>query len=145
MRFALATAGLLAAIAALAVISRIDGPAPEPSSLSVAVPQPVTAAQARSLIAGGALLADVREPHELAATGKLKGALNVPLTSLKQLAGDGRTPAELAAHKDRPVILYCRSGRRSQQAGELLLRQGFTRVYNLGGFEDAVKAGLPAA
>ncbi len=91
------------------------------------------------------MLADVREPNELAATGKLEDALNVPLTRLKQLAAHGSTPAELEGAKQRPVILYCRSGRRSGEAGTILLSHGFSQVYNLGGFEDAVKAGLPTA
>jgi len=110
-----------------------------------AEPLPLNADAARGLLAGGALLADVREPIELAETGKLEGALNLPLTTLKQHAAHGSTPAELGVDKNRPVILYCRSGRRSQEAGQILLRHGFTRVYNLGGYEDAVKAGLPTA
>ena len=36
----------------------------------------------------------------------------------------------------RPVVLICRSGNRSQEAGEALERHGFSRVYNvLDGFE----------
>lgn len=120
-------------------------PAPSAQSSSAQAPRPVTAAQARDLLSQGAVLADVREPAELAETGKLRGAVNVPLTRIKQLADGGRIAAELQAAKDRPVILYCRSGRRSQEAGEMLIRQGFERIYNLGGFEDAVKAGLPAS
>jgi rhodanese-related sulfurtransferase len=101
--------------------------------------------EARALLASSAVLADVREPDELAATGSLKGALNVPLTGLRQMAAHGSAPAGLEAAKERPVILYCRSGRRSDEAGRILLSQGFKRVYNLGGYADAVKAGLPAA
>lgn len=43
-----------------------------------------------------------------------------------------------AAHQEdsAPVILICRSGKRSREAGELLLEQGFTTVYNVeDGFE----------
>ncbi len=42
----------------------------------------------------------------------------------------------MAASHDRPVVLICRSGNRSREAGEALERAGFTRVYNvLHGFE----------
>jgi rhodanese-related sulfurtransferase len=43
---------------------------------------------------------------------------------------------KLAAAKSRPIVLICRSGNRSQEAGEELERAGFTRVYNIQhGFE----------
>jgi rhodanese-related sulfurtransferase len=36
----------------------------------------------------------------------------------------------------RPIVLICRSGNRSQEAGEALERAGFTKVYNVAnGFE----------
>jgi len=39
-------------------------------------------------------------------------------------------------HAVRPIVLICRSGNRSQEAGEALERHGFSRVYNVkGGFE----------
>lgn len=147
MKLALATAGIVAAIGAAAFVTVSNEPAPSaPAAERVAPqPQPLSAGQARALLAGGAVLADVREPDELAATGKLEGALNVPLTRLKQLAAQGSTAGELEAARARPVILYCRSGRRADEAGRILLSQGFSQVYNLGGFEDAVKAGLPAS
>lgn len=149
MRRKYAAAGVITAVG-VAVLAALSSqrpppePAPEPAVAQAPQPQPLSAQGARELLASGALLADVREPQELAETGKLKTAVNVPLTRLKQLAAHGSTPAELERAKDRPIILYCRSGRRSGEAGQILLRQGFTRVYNLGGFEDAVKAGLPA-
>ncbi|OFW29146.1 MAG: sulfurtransferase [Acidobacteria bacterium RIFCSPLOWO2_02_FULL_65_29] len=47
---------------------------------------------------------------------------------VKKLAGTN--------HATRAIVLICRSGNRSQEAGEALERQGFTRVYNVShGFE----------
>jgi rhodanese-related sulfurtransferase len=47
---------------------------------------------------------------------------------VKKLAGTN--------HTTRPVVLICRSGNRSKEAGEELERAGFTRVYNvMHGFE----------
>jgi rhodanese-related sulfurtransferase len=38
---------------------------------------------------------------------------------------------EIEAHKDRDVLVYCRSGNRSTVASEILVRHGFKRLYNL--------------
>jgi phage shock protein E len=46
--------------------------------------------------------------------------------------------------KDETYYLYCRSGNRSGQAAELMIENGFTDVYNIGGFQDLVDAGLEA-
>jgi len=40
---------------------------------------------------------------------------------------------------DAPIILICRSGRRSREAGEKLIETGFTKVYHIdSGFEGAL-------
>ena len=147
MKRMIVAAGITAAVAvvAFAAVPRERAASPAPAEQADAQPQPLNADLARRLLAGGAVLADVREPEEIEATGKLEGALNVPLTKIKQSLAEGSLPAELQAAKGRPVILYCRSGRRSGEAREILLSHGFRQVYNLGGFEDAVKAGLPTA
>lgn len=46
--------------------------------------------------------------------------------------------------KNETYYLYCRSGNRSGQAAELMVKNGFTNVYNIGGFQDLVDAGLKA-
>ena len=70
----------------------------------------------------------MRSADEFAA-GHLPGALNVPVQELNQRL------AELGA-KDRPVAIYCRSGRRSAAAAQLLRGAGFTSVTDLGGLTD---------
>lgn len=92
--------------------------------------------QAQSLLRSGALLVDVREPAELKESGWLTGAINRPMSSFEERARE--------LPRDRPVILYCRSGRRSALAGEILAARGFTKVFDLGGFSAAAEAGLPA-
>ena len=84
-----------------------------------------------------AQLIDVREPAEWAATGVPPGALLIPLAEV-----EGRAPAELAWN--RPVYVICKSGTRSRQAAETLIRLGFTEVYNVdGGIQAWLQAGLP--
>lgn len=107
------------------------------------VPVIAPARAAEMLQANGALLVDVREPAELAQTGRLKGALNVPLATLAQRADPAGPAHEPAFRTDRPVILYCASGKRSDAGGNVLLGLGYGAVYNLGGIGAAAAAGLP--
>ena len=84
-----------------------------------------------------AQLIDVREPAEWVATGVPPGALLIRLAEV-----EGRASAELAS--DRPVYVICKSGTRSRQAAEILIRLGFTEVYNVnGGILAWLEAGLP--
>lgn len=70
------------------------------------------------------LLVDVREPGEFSAE-RLTGSVNLPLSSIE--AGLSSLP------KDRPVVLLCRSGRRSLDAARRLAAAGFGEVYVLEG------------
>ena len=76
-----------------------------------------------------ALLLDVRSRDEYAER-HLEGALNIPVGEL-----EGRL-AELEDRKAGPIVVYCRSGRRSERAMNLLRAHGFTRVENLGGIKN---------
>ncbi len=78
--------------------------------------------EARRLIAAGGELIDVREPHEFA-QGHATGARNVPLAGVVDALADSR---------DRPLVLYCMTGLRSQRAAQMLRRAGFERVHNAG-------------
>lgn len=69
---------------------------------------------------------DVREPAEYK-TGHIPNAMNVPMSSL------GASIKQLQKHKDRPLVLACRSGNRSVTAAMMLRKQGFAQVYSLGG------------
>jgi rhodanese-related sulfurtransferase len=102
-------------------------------SAAAAVPM-VDAARAGQLVRSGALMVDVREPSELAESGWLQGAVNRPMSSFKEQAA--------TLPRDRAIVLYCRTGRRSRIAGDVLKSLGFTQVYNLGGFEAAAAAGM---
>ena len=73
-----------------------------------------------------AIFIDVRENKEMA-SGVINGAYRAPLSSFEK----GMT--QLDKFKDRPVIVYCRSGNRSISAGSKLRKKGFNRVYNLSG------------
>jgi rhodanese-related sulfurtransferase len=80
--------------------------------------------KARSLVAAGARLLDVRTPGEHA-SGHIEGSLNVPVQELADRL------AELG-DKKRPIVVYCASGIRSASAASLLKRAGFAEVHDLG-------------
>lgn len=84
-----------------------------------------------------AVLLDVRETNEFAG-GKLPNAVHIPLSQLKDRAG------ELAKLTTRPVVVYCAMGRRAGGAGNVLAKLGFANIYMLSGGLKAWKdAGLP--
>jgi len=90
---------------------------------------------------GDIVLVDVRDGSEVAASGKAKGALHIPLSVLavKCDPKSGECPAELQMGK--PVVLYCASGMRSQRGAEVLAGLGYEQVFNMGGFGGWVAAG----
>jgi rhodanese-related sulfurtransferase len=80
------------------------------------------------------LLLDVRTPEEFAG-GHIAGARNIALQAL---------PKRLAeVPRDRPVVIYCRSGNRSGQAMRLLQQAGYDDLYDLGGIMQWNAQGQP--
>jgi rhodanese-related sulfurtransferase len=93
----------------------------------------VSAVQAAALTEAGAILLDVREPHEWQA-GHAPQARHIPLGQLPRRA------AELP--ESRAVVTVCRSGARSARAAAILARDG-RDVSNLaGGMRAWAQAGL---
>ncbi len=106
-----------------------------------AVPR-ISPQDARKLAAGGkALIVDVRDAPELAASGKIPDALHVSRGMLEFRADPESPNHDPAFARDRTIILYCASGGRSALAGKLLRDFGFKDVRNLGAFKDWVEAG----
>lgn len=88
----------------------------------------------RDRLAGGAppLLLDVREPGEFE-QAHIAGAINVPRGLLEAACDwdyDDTVPA-LAAGRQRPIVVVCRSGLRSALAADLLQQMGFADVLSL--------------
>ena len=108
-----------------------------------AVP-PITPGEAADMLRDAdAVVIDVRDGTEVAATGKVKGALAISRGLLEFKADPDLPTHEPALRKDRPVILYCGSGGRAALAGKSLRDMGFGDVRNAGGFKDLVEAGWP--
>lgn len=79
---------------------------------------------------------DVREPDEVSVSGKIKGALNIPKGAIET---DMKLDKEVKANQ--LIVVYCESGNRAALAGKCLMDAGYTNIYNLGGFNNWVKAG----
>jgi adenylyltransferase/sulfurtransferase len=69
----------------------------------------VSAAEAKQIIESGSQLLDVRTDTEFEA-GHIPGSRHVPLAEIQREAAD--------MNKDKPVIIYCRSGNRSGPAAD---------------------------
>jgi rhodanese-related sulfurtransferase len=83
------------------------------------------------------LVVDTREASEFSA-GHIKGALNIPMSEFKKRL------SELEKHKDNDVLLYCRSGSRSNSACKMMRKGGFDSIHNLaGGMMGWSSANLP--
>ena len=87
-----------------------------------------------------AFLLDVRTQTEWEQDGHLENATLIPHSELE--AREGELPTE----KDTMILLYCRSGNRSQDAAQTLVDLGFTNIIELetgiNGWKDA---GMPVS
>ena len=108
---------------------------------NAAVPR-ISAAEAKDLMAkGNVLVVDVRDGAEVAKSGKVPGAVNVP-RGLLEFRADPATPThDKNFDQSKTVIIYCASGGRSALGGKTLKDMGYEKVFNLGGFKDWVDGG----
>ena len=74
----------------------------------------------------GYIILDVRRPDEFAA-GHIPNAINVPNESI------GTSEISELPDKNQLILVYCRSGRRSKEASEKLVKLGYTNIVEFGG------------
>lgn len=77
-----------------------------------------------------AVVLDVREQDEYDA-GHIPGAVLLPVNTI-----DEETAAAVIPTEDTTVLVYCRSGNRSQTASQELADLGYTAVFEFGGIQD---------
>lgn len=95
--------------------------------------------KATRLFNDDALILDVREDKEYAA-GHIPKAKHIPLGQLSSRI------QELNKHKNKPILVTCRSGQRSARACGMLKKAGFETVFNqAGGIIAWERANLPVA
>lgn len=86
--------------------------------------------QAQNMNQQGALLLDVREPAEYS-------ALHAPNAKLIPLGQLNSRLQEIAEYKDKPIVVICRSGRRSAIAVSQLQEAGYKQASNVKGGMNA--------
>lgn len=107
-------------------------PAPAPAEQAPAVEAPkaqitnIDWAKALEMQKAGAMLIDVRTPAEVA-EGTAEGSVNIPMQEAEQRLAE--------FPKDKDLLIFCRSGKRSMAVSNFLIQNGYERVFNVvGGF-----------
>ena len=115
----------------------IIGGADGPTSIIVAekgekvMYEQITAEDAKKIMDSGEehIILDTREQDEFD-EGHIPGAILIPYTEIENKA------EEMISYKDKLILVYCRSGRRSKIAAESLSKLGYTNVKEFGGIID---------
>ena len=91
----------------------------------------ITAQEAKELMdrEEGYVILDVRTEEEYA-QGHIPGAILIPDYEIETKA------EEILTDKDQMILVYCRSGRRSKNAAQVLLELGYTDIREFGGIID---------
>ena len=117
----------------IGIIGGTDGP----TSIIVAekgekeMYEQITAEEAKKIMDSGEdhIVLDTREQDEFD-EGHIPGAILIPYTEIDNKA------EEMLPDKDKLILVYCRSGRRSKIAAESLAKLGYTNVKEFGGIID---------
>ena len=115
----------------------IIGGADGPTSIIVAekgekaMYEQITAEDAKKIMDSGEehIILDTREQDEFD-EGHIPGAILIPYTQIENKA------EKMLPDKDKLILVYCRSGRRSKIAAESLVKLGYTNVKEFGGIID---------
>ena len=115
----------------------IIGGADGPTSIIVsekgekAMYEQITAEEAKMIMDSGEehIILDTREQDEFN-EGHIPKAILIPYTEIENKA------EEMLPDKDKLILVYCRSGRRSKIAAESLAKLGYTNVKEFGGIID---------
>ena len=115
----------------------IIGGADGPTSIIVsekgekAMYEQITAEEAKKIMDSGEehIILDTREQDEFD-EGHIPGAILIPYTEIENKA------EAMLPDKDKLILVYCRSGRRSKIAAESLSKLGYTNIKEFGGIID---------
>ena len=91
----------------------------------------ISAEEAKRIMDSGEehIILDVREQDEFD-EGHIAGSILLPYTEIENKA------EEMLPDKDKQILVYCRSGRRSKIAAESLAKLGYTNIKEFGGIID---------
>jgi rhodanese-related sulfurtransferase len=89
----------------------------------------ISQSEAAEMMLGGAVVLDVRTAEEYN-EGHIRNAVLLPGGEIPEKAGD------VIPSPSQTVLVYCKTGVRSETASRLLIEMGYTGVYDFGGIED---------
>lgn len=123
---------VLAGCASAPEVETLPAPA---ENLPASTWEEISVAEAEARYSAGAFMLDVRQPEEWDEV-HIPGATLIPLGELPQRLGE--------LPKDQEIVVYCRSGNRSQSGAEILAKNGFSGVTSMaGGITEWSAAGYP--
>lgn len=106
----------------------------------------VSVQEAKEMIEKGDIFVlDVRTPDEFNSS-HIKGATLIPVSNAfgSNLSPDSLLKARIDEVPKKKILIYCRTGRRSDTAGKMLVNAGYSQVYNMvGGITAWIDAGYP--
>ena len=82
------------------------------------------------------LIIDVRETSEIEATGLIKNAVNIPKSIIDANFDHSLIKDHLNNNENVTILVYCAVGVRSALVGHKLIKNGYKKVLNLGGFSE---------
>ena len=89
------------------------------------------------------LIIDVRETFEIEATGLIKNAVNIPKSVIDANFDHSLIMKHLDNNEDITILVYCAVGIRSALVGHKLIKNGYKKVQNLGGFAEWASSNGP--
>ena len=87
------------------------------------------------------VIIDVREESEVAFSGLIKNAVNIPRAIIEFKLKPNSSDNPINIDSDTDILLYCAAGFRSALAAKSLQDAGFENVFNIGGFGEWVSNG----
>ena len=115
----------------LAAVFLLTGCAQAEEKEKEAVYLNITAQEAKQIMDAqeGYVILDVRTQEEYD-QGHIPGAILIPDYEIRERA------EEVLTDKDQLILVYCRSGRRSKNASQILVELGYTNIREFGGIID---------
>ena len=89
----------------------------------------INCSKMKELVQEGAILIDVRESDEYS-EGHLDKSINISYMVIKDKI------SEITKDLDQKIVVYCKSGARSNKAANYLIEKGYKNIYDLGSINN---------
>jgi len=129
-RFLILISAIFIFIILLTCCEKSDLTEQEPTSAVTTIEyKKITPQEAEAMMSDDVIVLDVRTQEEFD-DGHIKNAVLLPDYEIKEKA------ANILPDKNKIILIYCRTGRRSANAAKELIDMGYTDIYDFGGIVD---------